>query len=314
MFERQDWTLFRELSKLGQKAGVPLQTLPKLVLKELVDNALDVAGLDGFEAGKLIPSNGFFVQDRGPGFDGDDATIAALFSINRPLASTKLLRLPTRGALGLRVVDGVPFEDQSLRWIAPNDRLMLKWVEDKRIDSDAGMRLRSESEQEGNTPSATVSKVVDGKMTDVSVKGMEPGSDIDPAYLAWLEEHKTYAGMKGTDITKIDKLVKSTNPDFNFASVKKPKPPKNDFVDAPDMTDEEWRKHIRGEIKRLCDRCDHVLIDADPSISYGRSYMEVYEAFRVGNMNQPSREKLIEILGWLKDSWAPYCEKIGKVA
>lgn len=106
MFEREDWTLFRELPRLGQRAGVPLRLLPRLVLKELVDNALDVAGREGFEAGRQ--DNGFFVQDGGSGFDGDDARIASIFSINRPLASSKLLRLPTRGALGngLRVVTG----------------------------------------------------------------------------------------------------------------------------------------------------------------------------------------------------------------
>ena len=42
------------------------------------------------------------------GFAGDPADIARLFSIRRPLVSSKLLRLPTRGALGngLRVVAG----------------------------------------------------------------------------------------------------------------------------------------------------------------------------------------------------------------
>jgi hypothetical protein len=52
--------------------------------------------------GTAIPS------DDGPGIDGAPEDIARLFSINRPMVSTKLLRLPTRGALGngLRVVTG----------------------------------------------------------------------------------------------------------------------------------------------------------------------------------------------------------------
>ena len=44
-FEREDWTLFRSLSTLSQKAGVPVHLLPKLVLKELADNALDAGGM-----------------------------------------------------------------------------------------------------------------------------------------------------------------------------------------------------------------------------------------------------------------------------
>ena len=45
IFEREDWTLFRNLETLGQKAGVAKGDLPKLIAKELADNALDVAGV-----------------------------------------------------------------------------------------------------------------------------------------------------------------------------------------------------------------------------------------------------------------------------
>jgi len=109
LFEREDWTLFRSLATLGQKAGVDAARIPRLVVKELVDNALDAAGQcrvgladdgDGLK--------GVFVEDAGEGLPGTDDQVAALFSIARPLVSSKLLRLPTRGALGngLRVVAG----------------------------------------------------------------------------------------------------------------------------------------------------------------------------------------------------------------
>lgn len=103
-FKRHDWSLFRTLDGLTQMAGVARQDLPRLVLKELVDNALDAAGSCRFD----VEGNGFWVEDDGPGFPGTPEGVAAIFSINRPLVSSKLLRLPTRGALGngLRVVTG----------------------------------------------------------------------------------------------------------------------------------------------------------------------------------------------------------------
>lgn len=117
-FRRDDWTLFRNLPTLAQKAGVPVERLPRVVLKELVDNAYDavdaVADGDGDDDegdrvrwGLLKRENGFFVEDDGSGM-GAPEQVAELFSINRPLCSSKLLRLPTRGALGngLRVVAG----------------------------------------------------------------------------------------------------------------------------------------------------------------------------------------------------------------
>ena len=104
-FRREDWTLFRNLNTLGQKAGVPKEKLAALVLKELADNALDAgASCDVCYAG----GGTYIIRDDGPGIPGTDEEIAALFSINRPLSSSKLYRLPTRGALGngLRVVAG----------------------------------------------------------------------------------------------------------------------------------------------------------------------------------------------------------------
>lgn len=104
MFTREDWTLFRSPGTLGQKAGVPLRRLAALVVKELVDNALDAG------AAAQVENDGdwIYVVDDGPGLPGDAAAIASLFSIKRPLTSSKMVRVPSRGALGngLRVVAG----------------------------------------------------------------------------------------------------------------------------------------------------------------------------------------------------------------
>jgi hypothetical protein len=103
-FEREDWAAFRNLDGLQRRAGTRLEKLPAVIVKELVDNALDAAGdceLHLWE-GVLV------VQDAGGGIEGDDLAIARLFSMNRRQISTKYLRMPTRGALGngLRVVVG----------------------------------------------------------------------------------------------------------------------------------------------------------------------------------------------------------------
>jgi hypothetical protein len=105
-FVREDWTLFRTLTTVCQKVGVPPGWLRRLVAKELADNALDVCGR--CRIGEL-PGRGFFVEDDGPGIPGTPEDVASLFSIRRPLVSTKVIRLPTRGALGngLRAVAGV---------------------------------------------------------------------------------------------------------------------------------------------------------------------------------------------------------------
>ena len=104
LFVREDWTLFRSIETLSQKAGVPVEKLPGLLAKELADNALDA----GANCRINLEDNGFCVYDDGDGIDGSDEEIAELFSIGRPMKSSKLKRLPTRGALGngLRLVVG----------------------------------------------------------------------------------------------------------------------------------------------------------------------------------------------------------------
>ena len=73
------------------------------MLRELVDNALDAGAKVSLV--RTIDHE-WVVTDNGPGIDPTD--IPRLFSINRPLVSTKLPRYPLRGMLGngLRVVMG----------------------------------------------------------------------------------------------------------------------------------------------------------------------------------------------------------------
>ena len=128
MAERADWTLFRTLEGLAQKAGVPPPLLRRLVLKELADNALDAGAEVRFGLVDGQPRV-YFIEDNGIGIDGTPEEIAALFSIGRPLRSSKLVRMPQRGMLGngLRVVAGaVLVSGGSLTVVTRNRRIALR--------------------------------------------------------------------------------------------------------------------------------------------------------------------------------------------
>ena len=66
-FERADWTSFRTIEGLQQKAGVAQNKMRRLVLKELADNALDTGAR--LRIGQL-PGGGYFVEDSGSGIEG----------------------------------------------------------------------------------------------------------------------------------------------------------------------------------------------------------------------------------------------------
>jgi hypothetical protein len=105
--EREDWTLFSSLGTLTSAAGVSVGLLRRLCLKELVDNALDAPNASKATIEEPVPGH-YVIQNDGDGLDGTPGEIARLFRIDRPLASSKLKRLPLRGAFGngLRVVAG----------------------------------------------------------------------------------------------------------------------------------------------------------------------------------------------------------------
>ena len=75
---KEDWTLFRSLNTLTQKAGVSADKIAMVVAKELVDNALDTGAKCDIG---LIGNDGFYVEDDGPGIEASDNEIASLFSI-----------------------------------------------------------------------------------------------------------------------------------------------------------------------------------------------------------------------------------------
>ncbi|MEH3109473.1 MAG: ATP-binding protein [Agrobacterium cavarae] len=98
--------MFLHPDRLSQKAGAPKHHLRRMAIKELVDNALDAAPTATLED---IDGDTFIVTDNGPGIDPD--RVATMFSVTRPMMSSKLIRRPTRGMVGNgnRVVAGAAF-------------------------------------------------------------------------------------------------------------------------------------------------------------------------------------------------------------
>jgi hypothetical protein len=107
MFETADWSQFLDIATLPQKAGCEPDDLPRAVIKELGDNALDnSAATVTIERDASDEAVAYTVCDNGPGLD--PSQVVNLFSVKRALTSSKLIRRPLRGMLGngLRVVTG----------------------------------------------------------------------------------------------------------------------------------------------------------------------------------------------------------------
>jgi hypothetical protein len=104
LYSRDDWQLFLDPATLPQKAGCHPVQLRRVVLKELVDNQLDETGFAKLRWHETEKEWEIW----GPGDGPPLSAIPELFSVRRPLVSSKLKRMVTRGLLGngLRVVMG----------------------------------------------------------------------------------------------------------------------------------------------------------------------------------------------------------------
>src|SRR5689334_3938915 len=107
-YTKAEWREFVDPTNLQRKAGAAWQNMPAVVLRELADNAADAAGGTGawIESGMMGNATWWCIGDYGDGIAPDQ--VARVFSVDRPMESTKHVRLPTRGMLGngTRVVAG----------------------------------------------------------------------------------------------------------------------------------------------------------------------------------------------------------------
>jgi hypothetical protein len=106
LYETEDWQDFLKPESLPRKAGCQPNEIGRVILKELVDNALDTGASTVTLDDHGGPGTDATVKDDGPGLDPSD--VVKLFAVNRPLRSSKKVRRPLRGMLGngLRVVMG----------------------------------------------------------------------------------------------------------------------------------------------------------------------------------------------------------------
>lgn len=202
VYETADWQLFTDPLTLSQKAGCQPDDLHKIVLKELVDNALD----DGARVSLDYADGVWVVSDDGPGLD--PAEVPRLFCVNRPLLSSKLKRLPLRGMLGngLRVVVGaVAAFEGSLIVETRGHRLTLA------VCQQTGLTTIRSDEQVPQRPGLTVSLSIgssdatDGALASKSIAiagcGKAYSGPSSPWWYGATELHRLFMQVTPADTT-----------------------------------------------------------------------------------------------------------------
>lgn len=208
-----------------------------------------------------------------------------------------------------RRVYELPHECQNVRWLAPYDRWMEKWTEEKRTDADAGMKVKEKRGGGGGGPPSPCT-LSDVTVTDTSVIGLDETDNLSPETVVWIEDHKKIAGLGGADVTRLAHLLTLAGADLSALS-RSGAARAGAVVSGPsEITDEDQRVEFKRQLKKEANTCDEILQAADPSVGYGRTYIEIQDVFGIASTKNQGAEKLAEILTWVRTSWKPYCEKL----
>jgi hypothetical protein len=159
MVSRAHWHAYTSPSTISQETGVPISDMLRSVAKELTDNALDWCDKHGCPGEVTVAMEGthtIIVTNAGPPWDAEPEKLAQIFSLARGSISSKLWRLPTRGAMGLgalQITGSVASGDGAITISSCNRRTVLrprtedgytKILEVTEIDYPAGTQIRIE--------------------------------------------------------------------------------------------------------------------------------------------------------------------------
>jgi hypothetical protein len=173
LHSREEWREFLDPETLSRKAGCDPDDLPAVVLKELVDNALDAGGMVRVE----LDGEGWVVSDTGKGLD--PAQVPKIFCVNRELTSSKLRRMPTRGMLG------------------NGTRVVMAWARELVVETRGVQMHLAVSEDDGTTIVTSTKRVPHRAGTKVWIRAEnEADGDVaqKTAALARLPGIKVYRG------------------------------------------------------------------------------------------------------------------------
>lgn len=205
-------------------------------------------------------------------------------------------------ARGMRVMSDIPFDMQTVRCIVPNDIKMKEYVENKRNESETGLREREHNKKKTRDEGPQIEWIghtLSAQVTGTDVMGMDEEMDLDShAYEVIVEIKKKY-DLGPANLTGIGKLLRDVGamPEIAVASVAVVTPPKSM------KTEREKEKEVRADIRKISQDIDRRL-GAPDTVYWG--YTNTQMKFYFGRSRTTlSHEELVMQLKWLVEEFYP---------
>lgn len=201
-------------------------------------------------------------------------------------------------ARGMRVMQDIPYELQTLLCIVPDDPKMAVYVETKRQESVQGVKDRIRREGPKG-PSVEPEPGITSWATVAGTRAMslDPALDLSQADYVFADDHRRKYNLGAANITGLGLLLKDLMGHRVHDERKKVEMPEGRF-----STERDWEKDIRRQINKVANACDKTL---GQDFGYTNTYMK--RKWGKG-VDECGMVELSERLSWLRNTWKPQCE------
>lgn len=159
-------------------------------------------------------------------------------------------------ARGLRVMDGVPAELQTLRVNAPDDPAMDEFCQTMRGEAEAGVRERTKKGGGGGGPTdPELSIMLGAELLERRVKGMDPIGDLEAAEASYVEEQiRSFNLGPSCNLSGVAAMLRSNGVQLGAATTTQAKPVTNLDTMTEAEREAKAREPVLAEMRRLDSR------------------------------------------------------------
>ena len=213
-------------------------------------------------------------------------------------------------ARGMRIMPDIPIEKQVLYAIVPDDPQMAKYVEEKRKESERGLRERGQQQHKllGSSEQRPIGFTYGGEVTNRRAQGMNPDGDLNIVELPIVEQIQAKYQMTASPRTELGRLFRDMGESVPSAAEKLgigiPRMP---VKKREELTAKEREEKARRELSKMARRCDRKLaeIQGNEEIQYGLTYTECNSHFGRLTIKKAGLEEIEESIKWIQKVFEP---------
>jgi superfamily II DNA or RNA helicase len=196
-------------------------------------------------------------------------------------------------ARGMRVMPDIPFDNQTVRCIVPDDRRMKTYVRNKRMESQEGLRERQPGGPPPPPPQPRLGTTTFAEATDTSAMGMDHAMDLDSEAYEFVSQIKKEYSLGGANLTGLGALLRDKGIMQEKAKNKRESEPRD--MKTEKEKEAEWNRKIQAECAIYDKR-----LGAPDVVNWGYSNGSMLSHFRESR-TRVGRQGLEERYKWLTE-------------